>query len=159
MKSIPLTKGQYALVDDEDYEHLACKPWGAANPHGTGYYAMRKEKRNGKMVAVYMHREIMTPPDGMTVDHIDGNGLNNQRGNLRFATGHEQMWNRPLVRSNKSGFKGVSWYKQKGCWQANITVWNKQKFIGYFEDKIEAAKAYNDAAKRLHGEFARLNAI
>jgi hypothetical protein len=92
------------------------------------------------------------------VDHRDGNGLNDTRGNLRIASSSQNKHNMILTRSNSSGFKGVAWQKRRGTWRAKIAIQGKEKYIGAFSDKVEAARAYDEAAKQLHGEFARTNA-
>lgn len=114
---------------------------------------------NGKRTTLYLHREIMAAPKGLVVDHRDHDTLNNQKENLRVCTHQENMFNRPLSVRSKTGFKGVTWHTSKKKYGAAIRARNKKYFLGYFTDKIEAAKAYNEAAKIHHGEFAYLNKI
>jgi len=152
MKRIPLTQGKEAHVDDQDYEHLI--PWHWV-PAVHGKYVVRTGGH-------YMHTEVarlMGFPPELIPDHKNENGLDNQRENLRPATKSQNMMNRGLDRNNKSGFKGVCWYKARGKWICYITVMNRRLHLGYFDDKIEAAKAYNAAAKKHFGEFAWLNLI
>ena len=104
-----------------------------------------------------MHSAILESHKGSDIDHIDGNGLNNQENNLRYSTHSQNMSNRGLDKNNKSGFKGVSWYQPSQKWQVKIAVQGKQKHLGYYSDIEEAARAYDAAAKELHGEFAWLN--
>lgn len=161
MKKIRLTGGLYALVDDQDFEKLSRYRW-RVNAQG---YAVRREYtriskgvRHGKDIR--MHRQIMDEPEGLEVDHKNGNGLDNQRPNLRVATHRQNMFNRRKQSNNKSGFIGVSWSKQNKKWYACIGLPNrKTKCIGFFDDVIEAAKAYNQVALELRGRFARLNPL
>ena len=104
-----------------------------------------------------MHNMILGTPKGLHTDHKDGDGLNNQRSNLRLATPSENGANRLVGSNNTSGYKGISQKDKK--WGAQITKNQKIVYLGRFETKIEAAKAYNTAAKKYHGEFARLNTI
>lgn len=112
--------------------------------------------KNSKLRTHNCHRHI---GDGLVVDHINHNGLDNRKANLRLATRTQNSWNRRKVKTIKctSRFKGVSWHKYEKKWQARIQVNKMRKTIGYFDDEIEAAKAYDEAAKKYHGEFANLN--
>lgn len=153
MREIGLTQGMVALVDDDDYERLAEHKWFAHRR--PKFYAARRRPRGTGMI--HMHREIMgNPPKGPEVDHIDGNGLNNQRSNLRLVTHSQNMANsRPYV-SNTSGVPGVSWHKTKEKWQAYIQKNGRWIHLGYFDDFNDAAKARKDAALKYFGEFAWL---
>lgn len=102
-----------------------------------------------------MHREIMRAPKGTQVDHEDGDGLNNRRRNLRFSTFSQNNHNRGPYKRNTSGFKGVSWSSSKKRWEAHIQVAGKHLHLGRFRNKLDAAKAYEVAAKKYLGEFAR----
>lgn len=151
VRHIPLTKGAFAIVDADDFERLNRYKWHALHVRSQ-WYARRAP--GGRVIM--MHREIMQPPDGMVVDHIDGNGLNNRKCNLRICTQQQNMQNRrPLARS--SAFKGVSFYTQTGKWHAEITLDGKKIYIGSYDDEIEAARAYDRKAIELFGEFAYLN--
>jgi len=161
MKEIKLTQGKVALVDDEDYEYLNQWKWCAHRSRKT-YYATRHIKGdNGKMISI--HRVIMDTPIGMEVDHLDGNGLNNQRHNLRNCTFGENRRNRKLNKNNKTGYKGVIYTRHPNdCHvyiQARIKIDNKIVILGHFKTEIAAALAYNKAALQYHGKFARLNVI
>ncbi len=98
-------------------------------------------------------------PDGKQVDHINGNPLDNRRENLRICENAENNRNKGLTKASTSGYKGVSLYKRSGTWRAYIVTNYKQKHLGTFDNPIDAAKAYNVAAIKFHGEFARLNDI
>ena len=106
-----------------------------------------------------MHGEILKVADGKFVDHINHNGLDNRKANLRPATRAENNRNRRKWSKRKCGsrFKGVSWHKYRKRWTVQIWFNSKMKFIGYFHDEIAAAKAYDAAAKKYHKEFAVLN--
>jgi len=106
-----------------------------------------------------MHRQVMEVTDGKMIDHINHNGLDNRKANLRQATSAENNRNRQKFKKTRysSRFKGVSWNSGHEKWSARIDFNGKQKNIGYFDDEIEAAKAYDTAAKKFHGEFAVLN--
>jgi hypothetical protein len=149
VKAIPLADGFYAYVDAADYEWLSQYNWRIFG----GGYAARHER--GKMV--FMHREIMKPPKGMVVDHIDGSKANNCRFNLRVCTRQENQRNRAKTTGGASRFKGVWFEKRKGKWRAMIHLSGKSIFLGYYAQEEEAARAYDRKAVELFGEFARLN--
>lgn len=158
MAEINLTQGKTALIDDEDFESLSKFKWHAYKNRNK-WYAKRALPKNGKhdkQHGVKMHRVILNVSDSKTqVDHINGNGLDNRKENLRPATIAQNTQNRDRTVKNKSGYKGV---RQRGKkWTATI-AWNgKQYYIGTFKTKEEAAKAYDTAALKIFGEFARLN--
>lgn len=157
MKRIPLTRGLFTLVNDSDYGYLNQFKW-YASLIGKKYYARRFIKVKGKRNMISMHRVIMNTPKGMQVDHVDNNGLNNQRVNLRNCTQLQNRFN-CLVRGNKTGYKGVSKAEGANRWKAFITAYGKRHYLGCFKTSIDAAKAYNLAAKKYHGSFARLNPL
>jgi len=157
MKRIPLTQGKFAIVDDEDFNRINLHKWYAHKTHLT-YYAVRGQKINGKCISIFMHREILGVLPGFEVDHHNGNGLYNRRKNLRICTRADNQHNqrsRQCVATSK--FKGVYWNKQDHKWIAQIRLNGKHKYPGRFDNEIEAAKAYDQKAKELFGEFARTN--
>lgn len=156
MKEIQLTQGKVALVDDEDFERLNQKKW-CAFKNGNTFYAARIFYGGEKQKTILMHREIMNTPQGVEVDHKDGDGLNNQKCNLRNCDHFQNSHNQSRQSNNKSGFKGVSKDKNTGKWAVNIKINNKQIHIGCFKDLKDAALAYDKAALKYHGDFARLN--
>lgn len=156
MKTIELTKGQVAMVDDECYERLSAMTWSASPSRGT-YYARHTARINQRNVTVRMHRLILNAPENMQVDHINGNGLDNRRCNLRLCTQAENMRNKRKRSKNKSGFKGVCWHRKIKKWQAAILGNGERRYLGYFVDPADAARAYDKAATELHGAFALLN--
>ena len=156
-RRIPLTKGQFAIVDAEDYEKLAGYKW-YAEKKGRTFYAERTDRGVRKNRNIPMHREILGAPKGKIVDHINHNGLDNRRANLRLVTIEQNTWNtRKKSGHCSSQYKGVSWQKSSGRWKSIIVYKGKWIFIGYFDDEELAAKAYDAKARELFGEYAALN--
>lgn len=153
MKFIELTQGQRAIVDDKTYDALSSFKWYAAK-RGYTFYAQRVF--GGRIL--HMHRLIMNPEKENEVDHINGNGLDNRRENLRVVARSQNQWNRGRQKNNKSGYKGVGCFP-KGSWTARIKAHGKTMYLGRFLDKKDAARAYNNAAIKYHGKFAKLNII
>ena len=153
MKYINLTRDKKAIVDDEDHEELSRFKWRLL-----GKYAARaklkKDRINGKQGQIWMHRVIMKTPKHLQVDHINGNGLDNRKRNMRNCTQNSNQHN-----SHKDTIKGVTWHKQHQKWYAQIVFNKKHIFLGLYEDKIKAAQAYNIAAKKYFRKYARLNQI
>jgi hypothetical protein len=155
---IPLTQGKYAIVDPEDFERLNKYKWHAIKSKNTFYASRCIRLGNRKWKHIKMHREILDAPDHLFVDHINHHGYDNRKANIRTATHGQNCYNRVHFRKHQSSkYKGVSLNKRKMKWIARIRYDGKHKFIGYFDDEIEAAKAYDEAAKKYHGEFAALN--
>jgi len=152
VRYIPLTKNQFAIVDAADYERLSRYTWSASHCGRTFYAA-----RNAGGRPVLMHRMIMRPPKGMVVDHIDGNGLNNRRSNLRICTRAENNRNRRPAPGGSSRFRGVYRCRTADRWIANLSVNNRTVYVGLFADEVEAALARDAAARKHHGPYAWLN--
>lgn len=157
MKKIPLTKGKFAIVDDEDYEWLNKYKW-QADKIGNTYYAVRVVSQRGDRQKIYMHRCIMGAIRGQEIDHRNGNGLDNKKNNLRFCTRKQNLQNQK-PHNGSSKYKGVSWFKWEagGKWRAKIQINYKTIHLGLFNDETDAAKAYDEKAKEIFGEFARPN--
>lgn len=156
MATIPLTKGQVAIVDPEDQEEIGRHKWCV---HSQGYAVRRLGGRADTRI-VFMHRELLDAPDGSEIDHVNGNRLDNRRGNLRFATRSRQMGNtRKRTGPTSSRYKGVSWHKAAGKWTAQMGANGKRGYLGLFATEEAAAIAYNRAAQSAFGEFARINVI
>ena len=158
MKRIPLTRGKFALVDDADYEWLSKRKWWYRDCGSNYCYAGSQVRKSNVIHYLYMHREIMQPLPGMEIDHKNGNGLDNRRCNLRICTRAQNQHNaRP--QGGSSQYKGVSWNKYAGKWQAYIDVHGERKHLGYFVSERAAARAYNEEAIRHFPEFAQVNNI
>lgn len=152
---IALTRGYETVIDAEDLPHVADFNW-SSQPSGKTVYACRGTRSSdGKSLGVRMHRVLIGAPDGMEVDHIDGDGLNNRKANLRLATHAENCMNRRVPVTNSSGLKGVSWHKGQRQWVAKIKVSGITVHIGSFNCPEQAHRAYCEAAARIHGKFAR----
>lgn len=152
-RRIKLTQGKYAIVDVEDYDKLNVYNWFATYSIST-FYALRNE--NGK--SIKMHRKIMNFPQGYYIDHINHNGLDNRKANLRIVTPAQNSRNRRKGRRKTSSkYKGVYFMKGIKKWRADIYYNDKSIYLGYFDNETDAARAYDAAAKIYHGEFAALN--
>ncbi len=150
---IKLTQGKYAKVDPQDYEKLSQYNWFAVNGTHT-FYA----RRNMKGKSTEMHRQIMNYPSGLFVDHENHDGLDNRRANLRIATHAENSRNRKKQAGKYSSkYKGIYLAKWANKWRAAIYHNGKCIQLGYFDNEVDAAKAYDNAAKLLFGKFASLN--
>lgn len=154
-RRIKLTQGRYAIVDVEDYEKLNKDKWYLFESRRENrFYAVRTERRRN----VFMHRRIMNAPKGAIVDHINRNGLDNRRANLRVVTNMQNCWNSERGFNNgASKYKGVRLDKRTGKWYARIRHDGKEIHLGSFDTEIDAAIAYDNAAASLCGQFAVLN--
>ena len=156
MTEIPLTQGKVALVDDDDVERIIQYLW-RAEPKGDAWYASSIHPRTGQKM--YLHRFILNLESGDSdMDHINGNGLDCRKSNLRLATRSQNGANRPKFSGRYSSkYKGVGWKKQNQRWAASIRVNTKLIHLGYFLVEEDAARAYDRAAIKYFGEFAKTN--
>lgn len=146
-------KGEiYALIDDGDYTIVNAYKW-FINPQG---YVWAHDYSKGwrAKAQVLLHRLLLPPPKGQTVDHIDRNPLNNRRDNLRIATYSQQNMNTRTRSDNTTGHRGVYWEKRRNCWRVCINLNGKQIHVGQFKDKQRAILAREAKAKELYGDFA-----
>ncbi len=158
MKHIPLSRGLLAAVDDGDFDFLMQWKWTALVGDRTFYAHRRQRLECGKHALVLMHRLILGTPEGMVTDHIDGNGLNNTRANLRIATQRQNMMNRRPQRGGSCAIKGV-WRDEtapRKPWRAAIRLNGRLKYLGRYSDPVEAGRAYAAAAAEHFGEFHRI---
>ena len=150
----------HAIVDDADFDFLNQWKWHVSI-EGKCAYASRnatvQEKINGSPSTIKMHRIILGSPTGCIIDHKDGNGLNNQKSNLRICSHAQNLMNTPTARNNTSGFKGVSFRKDVSKYEAYLHTKKQKIRLGLYLCPIEAAKAYDDAANKYFGEYARTN--
>lgn len=155
---IPLTRGKTAICDAKDYDLVSGVCWCAMKSDNI-YYAV--SSKVGKLNRYsMMHRYILGLTDSkIEIDHIDRDGLNNRRSNLRTCSRTENMRNRGITKNNTSGYKGVNWNKQNKKWCSRIKVNYKEIYLGNFDSKLEAAAAYNTAARKYFGRFAVLNEL
>lgn len=154
---IPLTQGQYAIIDASDHLLVKKYKWRATKDRNTYYTYYAKALGGGRSFRVRMHRVILNAPEGVSVDHIDHNGLNNTRSNIRLCTHAQNMANKSPNRSGTSPYKGVCWVAARNLWIARIEKGAKCLYLGQFHDEKEAAKAYDRKALELFGEFAFVN--
>lgn len=151
-KLVDVGHEMHALVDDEDFQNVSRYRWWLARRH-RNFYAMGIVSGQ----RVYLHRFIMSPPEGMVVDHMNRNGLDCRRSNMRITSKTKNAQNTRHRSHNTSGFRGVYFCKQTGRWRAEIRCNGKVKKLGRYHDKVHAARVYDVNAVELHGEFATLN--
>lgn len=157
MKTIQLTQGFVSLVDDADFERVSAYHWQADVKPNTVYAIRATRKPDGTKTTQYLHRFILGLTDRhVQVDHIDRDGLNCQRENLRVCTNHQNSHN-SRSRGGASQYKGVTWDRDKQKWRARFIVSGRRKSLGYFGEEIEAALAYDAAAREHYCEFAHCN--
>ena len=159
-KVILLTKGQFALVDTEDYDRINASHWCAQwHPRQRRFYAVRKGiASNGKSSMIQMHREIMglKHEDKREIDHKEPqNTLDNRKSNLRICTSSQNKANSKIRTDNRSGMKGVRFHRRLKRWTAEIKINGKSKRLGWYATAEQAAEAYKNSAVELFGEFAR----
>jgi hypothetical protein len=168
-RTIPLTRGFVTVVDDDDYEYLCRWDWHAQVDVREGndlVYAVRGVWNGGRYYLIHLHREVLQPPEGKYVDHINGNPLDNRRANLRICTNAQNQANRRKQRAilgkpPRSRYKGVrtaggQQFRNKP-WRACIKTAGKNRSLGYYSTEEEAARAYDRAAREAWGDYARLN--
>lgn len=157
--SIPLNQGKFALIDEADADLILGRQWFVQRVAQSDslFYAYTGSAKDGTRIS--MHRLITGAEPGVLVDHRNGDGLDNRRHNLRTCTHTQNMQNRKMHSNNRSGFKGVYQHRGKGSnrWYAQLRVDGRRIHIGAFPTPEDAARAYDEAALRHHGEFARLN--
>lgn len=155
MTQIQLSRGQFAIVDDDDVEWLSYFSWHvmpAVRPNGGFYAATSVGNRT-----VYLHRLIMRAETGQTVDHINSDKLDCRRTNLRIATRTEQARN-SIAKGGRSAFKGVSLH-ESGRWRAEIELPGRKRIVKYAGTEVDAARLYDDLAREHFGIFAKLNGV
>lgn len=154
VKVIPLVgrygAGKSAFVDEEDYAAARKLTWHVS----TQGYVVHSWTNTSK---IYLHQLVLGKQQGEEVDHINGDRLDNTRANLRYVTHANNARNTAKREGTSSRFKGVVWRKDKGCWTAQIAVGGRQRHLGYFRGEEAAARAYDEAALEMHGEYARTN--
>lgn len=148
---VPSTQGQFFMIDADDEKWVRFYKWCAQQSRSGSWYAIAWIAG----ARASLHRQIMNAPAGVLVDHRDGNTLDCRKANLRLVTRQQNCMNRSKLKT--SLYKGVIFIPKHSKWQAGIKVNGKQHYLGWFDTPEEAARSYDEGAKRLHGEYARLN--
>jgi hypothetical protein len=161
VREIPLTQGKVALIDDEDFARVNAFKWYTLALRKTDgscrYYAWRSVRQpDGKRVWIYLHRFLMNAPADLVVDHVNGNGLDCTRTNMRLATHAQNVQNMRPHKHGVSGFKGI-WRRKSGRWQAEIRAEDRRIRLGTYDDPAFAAAIYDAAARQLFGHFSNTN--
>lgn len=149
---VQLTQGSVCVLDTSAWEEIKHRTW-----HVNGNYACSAYYHKKQKTPLRMHREIMRPPPGMVVDHVNHNTLDNRKSNLRICTPQQNQFNQQRKHTTRPGRKGVYFFKKTGKWYSQICLEGSNKHLGYFLTDAEAAQAYDNAAKTHFGEFACLN--
>lgn len=157
MRKILLSRGMFALVDDEDFYEINGLRWCAHRNHGLWNACHEIRVSRGFRFNLYMHRVVLNAPMDMEVDHINHDGLDNRKCNLRLCTRSQNCSNARLLSRSTSGYKGVTWKKANKAWCAQICHKLQKIHIGLFDDAKEAARAYDVTALNLYGDFACIN--
>jgi hypothetical protein len=152
---VPLSQGYEAVIDAADVPIIAGYTWTAIKGGRTVYASRAMRLPCGKRRPRRIHQQLLNSPPGFFIDHIDGDGLNNRRSNLRYASRVENGQNAKLRSDNTSGFKGVSWDKKARKWRAHIQVNGRLRSLGTFDAPDIAHAAYVKAARESFGDFAR----
>lgn len=151
---ITLTKGYEAIIDTADIPLISSISWHASISRES-VYASGMHVIDGARRSISLHKTLLKPPKGFQVDHINCNGLDNRRSNLRLARQSQNMWNQGPKRNSSSGLKGVSFNARQQKWKAQIKAHGVRKYLGMFDKPEDAYKAYCEASKDIHGEFSR----
>lgn len=152
MKKLKLTKGKFAIVDDEDYKYLNQWKW----QYSSRGYAVRQKYINGKYKEIQLHRIVNNTPDGYQTDHINQDRLDNRKLNLRNCTNQQNSFNASLRKDSFSKIRGVSFHKYAHKWRAHIGVLGKHMSLGYFLNIEDAKEARQKAERKYFGEFSTL---
>jgi hypothetical protein len=157
-RRIPLGDGVYTIVDENVYYRLGHLKWHLKGSNTKKFYAVRDVKTGpGKTKMMSLHREIMNEPKGFLVDHLNGNSLDNRGANLRAATRAQNAQNREKQENTSSKYIGVCVHKRDGKYNASICYKGRKLWLGAFDNEIDAAKAYDVAARKYYGEHAKVN--
>ncbi len=160
-KLIPLSQGEFAIVDDADYNKLCGYNWYIQKKKSGVMYAIRHIWINGKRTTMRMHREILKEKGQTIIDHINRNGLDNRKSNLRKCSSGCNAHNSKIYSTNTSGYKGVTYNKDRNGVRKYIAAYisngNKGNYLGRYKTEVLAAEAYDQKAIELFGEFALTN--
>lgn len=151
--TIALSSGDLLLFDEVDRAFVERYRWYADRGHSTLYAKTNVLGENGRRTTAYLHRLLLSAPKGLVVDHINHNGLDNRRGNLRLGTQGQNLANLQSLARNTSGARGVAWDKSINRWRARINIGGRQHFLGTYKEFDEAREAYNRAAIAAWGKW------